>query len=316
MRIGEKSLFMNNQTQKAVKALNKEGIIIFPTDTAFGIGCRIDSKKALKRLIKIRGRKENQPLPVLVRDLEMAKQYLKPIPKEVKSLIKKYWPGGLTIILPCKKNIVNPIIRGNGDTLGVRSPNHKATLELIQGVNIPIIGSSANFSGSKTPFSLGEVDPKLLSLVDFVLDGKCYKKESSTVIDCSQKPWKLLRQGAVKIQNFQEKIELIIDTSSNEYISVGLEIGNKMYLDKQKISFQKAQIVLPMIEKLLNEHDLSLRNLTSIKVNQGPGSFTGLRVGISITNALGHFLKIPINNKKLGELVEPVYKYMRALDLN
>jgi L-threonylcarbamoyladenylate synthase len=295
---------MNIQIQKATKVLKDGGIIIFPTDTAFGIGCRIDNKNSVKRLIEIRGRKENKPLPVLVSNLEMAKRYLGPVSKEVMGLIEKYWPGGLTIVLACKKDVVNPVVRGNGENLGVRMPNHKITLELIKTLDVPIIGASANFPDKETPFSLEEVDKKLISLADFVLEGVCPKKESSTVIDCSKKPWKILRQGAVRIRT----VELRIDTSSNEYIMVGLKLDNKNFSKKQKIDFQKAQIVLPMMEKILSEHKISLRDLTSIKVNEGPGSYTGLRVGISVANALGHFLKIPINNKKLGELVEPIYK--------
>ncbi len=104
-----------------------------------------------------------------------------------------------------------------------------------------------------------------------------------------------------------KKVILIIDTSSNKEVKVGLEIDGKKYLTQLPLDKQKAQAVLPLVEKLLKKHKLSLKDLTAIKVNPGPGSFTGLRVGISIANALGFLLKIPINGKKVGELVEPVY---------
>ena len=104
-----------------------------------------------------------------------------------------------------------------------------------------------------------------------------------------------------------EKVIIVIDTSSNKNVSVGLEIEGKNYLMDQSLDKQKAQAVLPMIEKLLKEHKLSLKDLTEIKVNLGTGSFTGLRVGVTIANTLGMFLKIPINGKKIGELVEPKY---------
>jgi L-threonylcarbamoyladenylate synthase len=295
---------MNNDLEKAAEILKNGGIVIFPTDTAFGIGCRIDNEGAIEKLIKIRGRKENQPFPVLVSSLEMAKKYLKSFSRDVKNLTDKYWPGGLTVVLDCREELVNPVIRGNGKTLGVRMPDHETTLRLIDKVGVPIIGSSANFSKGNTPFSLDEVDRKLLKLVDFVLEGKTKNKDSSTVVDCTGKQWKILRQGVV---NVSEKV-LIIDTFSNEYILVGLEIAGKKFLKKQKINFRKAQAVLPLIEELLKENKLALKDITEITVNTGPGSFTGLRVGVSIANAISHFLKIPVNNKKIGDFAEPIYK--------
>lgn len=86
---------------------------------------------------------------------------------------------------------------------------------------------------------------------------------------------------------------LFIDTSSNKEIKVGIKKGGKSYFLKQKINSQKAQIALPMIDKLLKQHSVSLKDLTSIKVNTRHGSFTGVRVGMAIANALAFVLKIP-----------------------
>jgi tRNA threonylcarbamoyladenosine biosynthesis protein TsaB len=100
---------------------------------------------------------------------------------------------------------------------------------------------------------------------------------------------------------------LIIDTSDNKQISVGLRIDNKEYIKRQKVDIFKAQATLPMIEKIISEKDLSLKDLNSIEVNTGPGSFTGIRVGISIANALGFSLGIPVNGKNLMHFVEARY---------
>jgi tRNA threonylcarbamoyladenosine biosynthesis protein TsaB len=100
---------------------------------------------------------------------------------------------------------------------------------------------------------------------------------------------------------------LFIDTSSNKEVVVGLEIDSKEDLQKQPLDTRKAQAVLPMIEDLLKKHKLEFKDISEIKVNPGPGSFTGVRVGVSIANALGFLLKIPVNNKVTGEFVEPVY---------
>ncbi|MFH1832579.1 MAG: tRNA (adenosine(37)-N6)-threonylcarbamoyltransferase complex dimerization subunit type 1 TsaB [Candidatus Levyibacteriota bacterium] len=111
----------------------------------------------------------------------------------------------------------------------------------------------------------------------------------------------------LKIKNSKKKIILSIDTSSNKEIIVSLEINNKKYITKQKIGLQKAQVVLPMIDKLLKNHGLKINSFNKIEVNTGPGSFTGLRVGIAIANAFSFALGIPINNKKKREFVHPQY---------
>lgn len=100
---------------------------------------------------------------------------------------------------------------------------------------------------------------------------------------------------------------LTIDTSNNKKIKIGLKIDSKKYLIEQAIDSRRAQVTLPLIDKLIKEHNLTLKDLTGIEVNQGPGSFTGLRVGITIANTLGYLLQIPVNGKKTGEMVEPVY---------
>ncbi len=191
---------MDQEIKKAVEVLKKGGIVIFPTDTAFGIGCRIDDKKAIERLFKIRERPKNQATPVLADTFRMAQKYLLPVPKDViDKLIKPYWPGTLTIILPCRTDKVPKLVRGGGATLGIRVPNHSTAQQIIKGVGVPILGPSANFHGEKTPYRFEDLDENLVKLVDYVVFGECFIKQASTVIDCSQNPWKVIRKGAVSI---------------------------------------------------------------------------------------------------------------------
>lgn len=300
---------MQERVKKAVKILKGGGIIIFPTDTAFGIGCRVDDEKAVEKLFKIRKRPAEKATPVLVDTVKMAQDFLKPIPQEViDKLIEPYWPGALTIILYCNKVKVPRLVRGGGNTLGVRIPNHPIARTLIRETGVPILGPSANFYGEKTPYSFDSINKELIKLVDYVVPGDCSVKQASTVIDCSVTPWKILREGAVRIQNSINNITFSIDTSSNQEIRVALKIDGKEFEKKEKIGREKAQVVLPMIDQLLKEHKLKLSDINSIEVNTGPGSFTGLRVGASIANALAFSLKIPVNNKKIGEFVTPTYE--------
>jgi tRNA threonylcarbamoyladenosine biosynthesis protein TsaB len=103
------------------------------------------------------------------------------------------------------------------------------------------------------------------------------------------------------------KIILSIDTTSNEIIKAGLTINGERYSIEQKLDRQKTQALLPMIEEMLKEKKIKLQDITEIKVNPGPGSFTGIRIGLTIANTLAFLLKVPLNEKPIGEIVEPIY---------
>lgn len=193
---------MSKGINEAITILKQGGIIIFPTDTAFGIGCRIDDEKTIQRLFLIRKRPSEKATPALVDTVPMAQRYLESIPQDViDRLIEPYWPGALTIVLRCKGEMVPSLVRGGGNTLGVRIPNHQIARQLIREVGIPLLGPSANFAGEKTPFSVEDLDESLIKQVDFVVEGACSLKKASTVIDCSVRPWKILREGAVQINS-------------------------------------------------------------------------------------------------------------------
>ena len=302
-----------SEINKAIEILKNGGIVIFPTDTAFGIGCRIDSEEAVERLFKIQKRPSSMAVPILVDSIKMTFEYLEPIPVDIYRLMNKYWPGALTIVFPCKISKVSSLIRGGGTTIGVRIPDNKTIREIIRGVRAPILGPSANFYEEKTPYKFEDINKDLINLVDFVIRGstpKTTRDDVSTVIDCSVKPWKIIREGAVKVpasqRGEQNDIVLTIDTTSSEEVKVGLKIGNEKFSEKKKMDSKKREIVLDLVQKLLKEHKIELGDLTGIEVNPGPGSFTGIRVGISISNALGFALQIPVNGKIGGE-VNPVY---------
>ena len=100
---------------------------------------------------------------------------------------------------------------------------------------------------------------------------------------------------------------LLIDTTDNKKIKVGLKIDKKIFYLNSNPTTLKSQVVLILIDKLLNKHGLEIKDLTQIEVNLGPGSFTGVRVGVSVANALAFSLKIPVNGKIVGDFVEPLY---------
>ena len=179
-----------DQIKEAIAVLKKGGIVIFPTDTVYGIGCRFDDKDAISRLYKIKKTPIGQPFPILVTKLSQVEKLVL-INKTAEELIKKYWPGALTIILKSK----------NGkEQIGFRMPDSSLVKLLIDGLGEPLIGTSANFHGSSAPKSYEELDSAFAKLADFVLKGECQLGVESTVVDATSDVPKILRQGAIKIQ--------------------------------------------------------------------------------------------------------------------
>lgn len=184
---------------KAIQVLKDGGIVIFPTDTAFGIGCRIDDAAAVDRLFRIRNRPRTQATPVLVDSIEQALANFTSPPDIVRRFMKTYWPGALTIVAGCDTNAIYSPIRGNGNTIGLRMPDHDTILSIIHGVGVPILGPSANFHGNRTPYTQDDLDLDLIKLVDFVVPGVCKVGMASTVVDCSIDPYRVLRQGSITL---------------------------------------------------------------------------------------------------------------------
>src|SRR5581483_3303542 len=180
--------------QKTINVLKTGGICIFPTDTAFGIGCRMDNVQAVEKVFKLRNRPEEKAVLVLASDVEMAKEYGRISDEVQEELVDRYWPGPLTIVLPCYTKKVPSIVRANGKTLAIRMPDHTQLQYIIQQVGVPIIAPSANFSGESTPLEFNQIDKKILSLVDFSLQGMCTMRGVSTIIDTTANPWKVLRK--------------------------------------------------------------------------------------------------------------------------
>lgn len=192
---------MNNPNiiNKAVKVLKAGGVVIFPTDTVWGIGCSIERPEAIERLYKIKQREQNKPTAVLVGSLGQAKALGK-FNAQALTLAQKYWPGGLTIIVKAKL-IVPQSILGPNNTIGIRVPNHPLFISIVNNLGCGIIAASANFSDQPAPKKKNELDDKLIKLVDYFIDGESSGLAASTVVDTTQSPIKIIRQGSIKIRD-------------------------------------------------------------------------------------------------------------------
>lgn len=185
------------EIETAVKILKRGGVVAFPTDTVYGLGAHFSINGAVERIFEIKGRQKNLPLPLLVAEMSQVYEVAREVPDIALLLARRFWPGGLTIVLH-KSNIVSDLIAGGGDTVAVRMPAHPVPIALIKGVNAPVVGTSANLSGANSALSADEVQLQLGNKVDYIIRaGHLTGGVESTIIDVTGKRPKILRRGAV-----------------------------------------------------------------------------------------------------------------------
>lgn len=196
------------ELQRIKKVLENGELIIYPTDTVYGIAGSIYNEESLKNIYLAKKRDFSSPLIVLISDLKKLDE-IAIIPDEnrekIDNLISNFWPGALTIILKKQEWIPN-IMTSNKDTIGVRMPNLDTALQIIEEAGGVLPTTSANISGEKTPNSFLELSKEIKEKVTLVIDGGVTPlKQESTIIDMTSIP-KILRTGAISI----EEIEKII----------------------------------------------------------------------------------------------------------
>lgn len=173
--------------EKAVEVLRRGGVVIFPTDTVYGIGARFDSETAIQRIRNIK--KSHQDFPILISDFKQLHQLVQLNPTAL-YLVQKYWPGALTLVLKSK--------RGN-EKIALRMPDSDLVRTLINMLGAPIIGTSANFHGQKSVTRFKDLEPKLVRLADMTIVGECPGGIESTVVDATVNPPKVLRRGVITL---------------------------------------------------------------------------------------------------------------------
>lgn len=180
----------------AADVLKNDGIVVYPTDTLYGIAANALSKKAILKVYKVKGREFKKPLSIAFNSLTESKKYVK-FNRTTLKLAKRFLPGPLTIILPMKYGFPKELT-GSKD-VGIRIPDNRITLELIKKFGYPITATSANISGNKGPITAEVAIKQIGDRVDLILDGgKCKLKKPSTVIEIKNNEIKVLREGAIK----------------------------------------------------------------------------------------------------------------------
>ncbi len=198
-------LYEENPSQKyieeIVKVLKNDGLVIYPTDTVYGLGCDINSKKALEKIALIKQIKlEKANLSFVFESLSNLSEYVAQIDSNTFKILKRNLPGPYTFILPGNNNL--PKVFKKKKTVGIRVPNHNITLEIVRALGNPIVSTSIKDEDEVIEYT---TDPSLIAekwdkLVDIVIDGGYGDNTPSTVIDLTNDEPLLIREGKGSIE--------------------------------------------------------------------------------------------------------------------
>ncbi len=190
--------------QQVVDVLKKGGIIIYPTDTVYGMGCDITNSKAIEKICKIRGIKpEKANFSFICYDLSHISDFTRQIDNETYRVIKKALPGPFTFIFNANKNVPK-LLSSNKKTVGIRVPDNNIARTIVKMLGNPIISTSIHDDDEIIEYS---TDPELIhekyeDIVDLVVDGGYGHNEPSTIVDCSEGGFEIKRQGKGDLDQF------------------------------------------------------------------------------------------------------------------
>lgn len=199
----ELSSFDQKQVEKAVAILQKSGVVAYPTDTVFGLGANIYDAKAVERVFQIKRRPHGMPLPILIASEDQLTTLTIKIPRVASELIRRFWPGALTLIFQ-KSMSVPDNLTGGSNKIAIRMPDHPIPLSIIKNLRKPITGTSANISGKPNPMNQTEVKSQLDENVDLIIEGGQCSGTESTIVDITREKINIVRYGAISASQLQE----------------------------------------------------------------------------------------------------------------
>jgi L-threonylcarbamoyladenylate synthase len=226
IKIKEKST--TEVVKEAVDVLKQGGLIVFPTETLYGIGADATNQEAIKRLLEYKARREGKPLSIAVDSLQMAEKYVE-VNEIARNLYTNFLPGPLTVVSKSKGKVAKGVESELG-TLGVRIPAYELVLDIVSAFGKPITATSANASYQKRPYTvddvLNSISKKQQDLISLILDaGELPKREPSTVVDTTLNQEVVLRQGDIKLTKVLEKETNAPEETQN----LGFELLKKYY---------------------------------------------------------------------------------------
>ena len=190
--------------RRARRILQSGQVVAFPTDTVYGVGVYAFQPEAVAALYAAKNRPWTKAIPILVSQVEDVARVARTVPVVAWELVERFWPGGLTLVLP-RAERVPPIVTAGGGTVAIRCPDHSVPLALMNAIGAPLAATSANLSGEPSPATAREVTIQLAGRIPLIIDGgECPGGAPSTVVDLSVTPPRLLRAGPVSAKDLRE----------------------------------------------------------------------------------------------------------------
>lgn len=191
----------------ASRVLSRGGVVVFPTDSVYGIGCCArDENPGYARIFSIKKRPATQSLPWLIADIEDLRRYGKNISCETMRLASQLWPGALTLVVDAS-DLVPQMYREKDNTVALRIPDSNLVRQIIREVQCPLATTSANTHGKPSPISAVNLENSIVCQSDLTLDGgSTVYAQSSTIVRCEKNSYTILRQGAIPASRVEELI--------------------------------------------------------------------------------------------------------------
>lgn len=187
--------------EKACRVLQIGGLVVYPTETLYGIGANVIDAGAVNRVFEAKGRFQNKPISILFRDLAHAEKYAE-FSDKARKVAQQFLPGALTMILPAKVPLGEMF---GGDRIAVRVSSNRVAQEIMKRVKFPLTATSANVSGKADPINSKDVVEQIGDKVDLILDsGKCEYSRPSTVVDLSGGDLVIVREGVIPRDRIME----------------------------------------------------------------------------------------------------------------
>lgn len=205
IKLSEKDTSKDDKNlERITNTLKRGGLVVFPTETVYGLGANGLDKNACEGIFKAKGRPNDNPLILHIAHISQLDELVKEVPKIAQKCIKKFWPGPLTIIFK-KSDLVPKEVTGGLETVAIRMPSNKIAHKILADVMLPIAAPSANISGRPSPTKAEHVIEDLMGKVDIIVDGgHTVVGIESTVLDVTSDPPMILRPGKITLEDLQK----------------------------------------------------------------------------------------------------------------
>ena len=183
--------------REAARCIRDGGVILYPTDTIYGIGCDASNEKAVEKIFEIKKRSASNPVLMLASSVPMVESLVEEISPQAFRLMNKFWPGPLTLLFKPKKKMPKLLIPEN-NKIGIRIPANQFCLYMIEQCNTPVVSTSANLSGIQTSGKISELKKIFFGKVDLIIDrGDLENITPSTIVDVTSESVIVVREGVI-----------------------------------------------------------------------------------------------------------------------